>query len=353
MLRTLKKKALARPIAHNMDGYRSLMREVSLPFLVLISLALPAFGQVVPGEINVHWYEGASDCARDIQPPIQVHRYNATTFVLRENLCHTFEAPFIYLLEGSTKALLIDTGDIADGAKVPLRTTVMDLLPVRRGARLPLLVVHTHRHLDHRAGDPQFADCPDVELVGPGLNSIRSYYGFTDWPNGSARVDLGDRIVDVLPTPGHSDTELSFYDRQTALFFSGDFLLPGRLLIDDVAAYRASAQRVARFVHDRPITFVLGGHIEEDRDGHLFPWQSSFHPNERVLQLTKEDLLHLPFALEQFNGVYTRTDGVVMINSIRILKIVIALLVITAAGSIWLIRTYRKRRAHFQAVRQA
>ena len=65
---------------------------------------------------------------------------------------------------------------------------------------------------------------------------MKRYYNFTDWPNGVAHIDLGDRIVDVIPTPGHNETHIAFYDRNTALFFSGDFLMPGRLLIDDTDA---------------------------------------------------------------------------------------------------------------------
>ena len=77
--------------------------------------------------------------------------------------------------------------------------------------------------------------------------------------------------MDVIPTPGHNETEVSFYDRQTALFFSGDFLLPGRLLIENSQASIASADRVAAFVRDRPISFVLGGHVELNSVGEPFP----------------------------------------------------------------------------------
>jgi hypothetical protein len=45
-------------------------------------------------------------------------------------------------------------------------------------------------------------------------------------------------------------SELSFYDRQTGLFFSGDFLLPGRLLIANKSADLASAKRAAQFVEN-------------------------------------------------------------------------------------------------------
>ena len=174
-----------------------------------------------------------------------MHAYNPQTFILRENLCATFEAPFMYLLVGSARALLIDTGDIANPDQMPLEKTVMGLLPQDGPAKLPLLVVHSHRHLDHRAGDGQFQGVPNVQVVGYDIDSVKRYYNFTDWPNGVAHMDLGNRIVDVIPTPGHNETHVAFYDRNTALFFSGDFLMPGRLLIDDTDADLASAKRAS------------------------------------------------------------------------------------------------------------
>src|SRR5262249_779358 len=158
------------------------------------------------------------------------------TFILRENLCITFEAPFMYLLTGSTKAWLIDSGDVSDPKQIPLAETVMQLLPGTGSAKLPLLVVHTHRHLDHRAADSQFANRPNVQVIGFDIDSVRRFYKFTDWPNGLAQIELGDRTLDVIPTPGHNETEVSFYDRNTGLFFSGDFMMPARLLIDDAKA---------------------------------------------------------------------------------------------------------------------
>ena len=82
--------------------------------LTACSILSPAHSQLVPGTMDVHWNEGSEDCVKNPQPPIQVHRYNADTFILRENLCATYEAPFIYLLIGKTKALLIDTGAVAE-----------------------------------------------------------------------------------------------------------------------------------------------------------------------------------------------------------------------------------------------
>jgi hydroxyacylglutathione hydrolase len=294
--------------------------------------------------MDVHWSEGSPNCAPASQSPLQVHRYNPQTFILRESLCSTFEAPFMYLLIGSNKALLIDTGDVSDPSKMPLASTVMHLLPGGDSSSFPLLVVHTHRHLDHRSGDGQFANLPNVQVVGFDLESVRRFYNFSDWPNGLAQMDLGSRTIDVIPTPGHNETEVSFYDHNTGLLFTGDFLMPARLLIDDTHADLASAKRVAAFVQNHPVSYVLGGHIEMNSRGELFPWQSQYHPDEHPLQMTKADVLSLPAVLDRFNGFYTVSGQFVMENSIRLLIVfaVIALLVIIAI--VWLLVRYLRRR---------
>jgi hydroxyacylglutathione hydrolase len=321
-----------------------------LAALVVVGLLMASsssWSQVATGSLNVHWNEGAKDCKANPQAPIEVHAYNPQTFILRENLCSTFEAPFMYLLIGSTKALLIDTGDVTDPERMPLAKTVMNLLPGAEPSKLPLLVVHTHRHLDHRAGDSQFAHLSNVQVIGWDLESVRRYYNFADWPNGLAQINLGDRTVDVIPTPGHNATHVVFYDRNTALFFSGDFLMPGRLLIDDADADLASARRVAGFVKDRPVSYVLGGHIELDSAGETFAWESQYHPHEHALQMSKDDLLALPSAVSNFNGFYTESGRFILINSIHILfamaAIAVVVLVAVVLGLIVYIR--RRRRA--------
>jgi hydroxyacylglutathione hydrolase len=267
--------------------------------------------------MDVRWNEGSADCVKNPQPPIQVHRYNADTFILRENLCATYEAPFIYLLMGKTKALLIDTGAVAEAKIMPLAQTVISLLE-NRASRLPLMVVHTHGHLDHRSGDDQFRVLPDMEIVPTDLESVKSRLGIADWPNGVGQIDLGDRVIDVIPTPGHYSSHVAYYDRQTGLFFSGDFILPGRLLIEDTNADLASARRVAEFVAQRPVTYVLGAHIELDESGKVF-LGTRYHPNERPLQLSKQDVLALPGIVSGFNGFYAKRGMYVLMNQNHIL----------------------------------
>jgi hydroxyacylglutathione hydrolase len=285
--------------------------------LTTCSIRSVAHSELVPGTMEVRWNEGSKDCTKNPQPPIQVHRYNAHTFILRESLCATFEAPFIYLLIGKTKALLIDTGAVADAKTMPVAETVISLL-ASAGSKLPLMVVHTHGHLDHRSGDEQFRALPDVEIVPTDLGSVKSRFGLADWPNGIGQIDLGDRVVDVIPTPGHYSSHVAYYDRQTGLFFSGDFLLPGRLLIEDADADLASARRVAEFVEQRPVAYVLGAHIELDQSGKTIVG-TRHRPNERPLQLTNQDLLALPGIVSGFNGFYEKRGVYVLMNQNHIL----------------------------------
>jgi hydroxyacylglutathione hydrolase len=297
----------------------------------------------VPGSLDAHWDEGAEDCSTRARPPLEVHRYDGPTFVLRESLCATWEAPFMYLLVGAKKALLIDTGDVADPGRMPLASTVTGLLPEDAHGKMPLVVVHSHTHLDHRAGDPQFENLPGVELVPADLGQVQKFFGFGDWPNGAAQLDLGDRVVDVLPAPGHNRAHVVYYDRNTGVLFTGDFLLPGRLLVEDIDAYRASAERVAEFVRERPVRMALGGHIEKDLAGELLSWQSTHHPDERPLPLPKADVLALPAALRGFNGLYSESGGFVIMNPNRVLIVASACAILVLAALAVLLRRLVRR----------
>src|SRR6266403_3431729 len=304
--------------------------------------------QPVQGSLNVHWSEGAADCDATPQQPLQVHSYEWQTFMLRQNLCLSFAVNFLYLLIVSDKALLIDTVAIADSTQMPLAQTVLSLLPSKSGVRLPLLVVHTHKHRDHYAGDGQFASLPNVKVVSPDLASVRAFFGFDHWPEGTAHLDLGDRRVDVVPTPGHESAHIAFYDERTALLFSGDFLMPGRLTLEDTAADQRSAARVIDFLASHPVTHVLGGHIERDLAGHTYAEGATYHPNERPLELSREDVMKLPSTLASFNGFYASHENYSithpMHNLLAVLCAAFVLLSVLGFVSYRLLLSWRRRR---------
>jgi len=312
--------------------------------LMLFLTATQTWSKPVPGSLGVHWNEGAPDCTATPQDPLQVHTYEPQTFILRQSPCADFEANFLYLLVGSDKALLIDTGAVADPKEMPLAKTILRLLPDKDHKKLPLLVAHTHRHLDHRAGDPQFASLSSVQIVPIDFDGVRAFYGFTGWPNGIAHLDLGGRTVDVIATPGHERTHVAFYDRRTGILFSGDFLMPGRLLIEDAAAYHESALRVVDFLKTRPLTHILGGHIELNTAGHAYRFGSHYHPNEHRLELGREDLIALPAAFESFNGFYARHPNYILTNPIHNLVALAIIAVAILILIVWAVRRLLRRR---------
>jgi hydroxyacylglutathione hydrolase len=290
-------------------GSQSTLAKAVLSLATMLCCAAPARSEPVPGPLPAQWNIGAEDCAVSPQAPLQVYTYEPQTFIFRQSPCADPEANFLYLLVGSQKALLIDTGAVADPVKMPLAKTVLSLLPLKDGVRLPLLIVHTHRHRDHYAGDGQFASEPDVQIVAPDLDAVRAFFHLDHWPEGVAHLDLGGRVVDVIPTPGHEEAHIAFYDESTALFFSGDLLLPGRLTIEDTAADTKSVARAIEFLAARPVAHILGGHIERDLAGRTYAEGSTYHPNERALELSREDLLALPSALATFNGFFASHEN--------------------------------------------
>jgi glyoxylase-like metal-dependent hydrolase (beta-lactamase superfamily II) len=310
----------------------------------LLLLAARAWSDPVPGSLDVSWSEGAEDCDKATIAPIQVHQYEAQTYILRQSFCADFEAPLLYLLIGDEEALLIDTGAVPDSAQMPLVETVMGLLPDKGAGKIPLLVLHTHGHGDHRAADAQFKAVPGVVVVPPEVEDLRTTLNLPQWPEGVAHIALGSRTVDVIAAPGHQPAHLIYYDDRTALLLTGDFLLPGRLMVDDLGAYRASAQRLVTFVGDRPVSHVLGAHIELDATGELFPSGSQHHPHERALALTKADVLGLPQALADFNGFYAPHENYVVTNPKRNLLVVAVAAVLLLIALVWGWRRMRRRK---------
>jgi glyoxylase-like metal-dependent hydrolase (beta-lactamase superfamily II) len=311
----------------------------------LVLLAARAWAEPVTGSLDVQWNPGAEDCEHADTPPLQTHQYEPQTFILRQSLCSNFEAPFLYLLIGEDEALLIDTGATEDATQMPLAKAVLDLLPDKAGAKIPLLVLHTHGHGDHRAGDAQFAALPGVKVVPAEVADLRTSLSLPNWPEGVARIALGGRTIDIIAAPGHQPAHLIFYDDRTALLFTGDFLLPGRLMVDEIDAYRASAQRLVAFVGDRPVSHVLGAHVELDTAGELFAGGSQHHPNERALALSKDDVLGLPAALADFNGFYSPHANYVVTNPKRNLMVVASGIVLALVLIVWGWRSMRRRKS--------
>ncbi len=262
-----------------------------------------AFSATIPISMDVRWNHGAPDCSqKSPAPPLQVHRLDLHTYILRQNKCLNYEAPFLFLLVGEERALLIDTGAISDKTVMPLRKTVMDLIE-RTGNALPLTVIHTHSHDDHTAGDVQFLSDQRVDLIPPDLPGLKLKLGLPRWPEGSAHLNLGNRIIDILPIPGHDLTSIAIYDRNTTVLFTGDSLYPGRLYISDFETFKMSINKLVQFMSDKPLQIILGNHIEmSNKIGKDYPVGTTYQPDERPLELHRNDLLELNSELQKMKS---------------------------------------------------
>lgn len=312
--------------------------------VLALSVAPVAFAQPA---LEMHWDPGAEECDDSLRR-IEARAIDEATIAIRQNPCVDYEANILYLLLGEDRALLIDTGATDDPQLTAQLTELVTRYLDRDGTRLPLVVAHSHGHQDHRAGDAAFAALPDTIVVPHGGEGMRQFFGFSDWPDRSARFELGDRAIEVVPTPGHHEDHVVFVDPRTRLLFSGDFLLPGRLLVEDTDAYVESALRVSEVAESFGTTHALGAHVELNSAGRLYSSGATHHPDERQLAMpfTTQDAIALRQALADFNGFYSTHPNYVIVDPVRNLVVVAAGVLVMITLVAWLLRRWlRSRRA--------
>jgi len=248
-----------------------------------------------PGNLAFRWTYGSNVAARNRDPRVQVVQYNEDTFVLRQNVCVHWEAPFTYLLFGNAGALLIDSGATADARHYPLRETVDAIIArwqrARGRSRVPLTVALTSgEDIAQNQGLVQFAGRQDTTIVPQPLEAMKRFYAFgSNWPLAAGRIDLGDRIIDVFPTPGTHRDGVSFYDHYCDILFTGDLLFPGKINISNDGDFVASLERLKAFAANHNVKWILGGHVEMMFvPGKYYPRFATYKPYERVLEMAPD-----------------------------------------------------------------
>ena len=212
-------------------------------------------------------------------PWFEVYRVAPGVFAIYEP--HQAEEVISYLILGTRQAVLFDTGmGISDIQSVTAELTA-----------LPIVVLNSHTHHDHVGGNWQFKDIlgmdtdftrtrargttadlqdevsPDA-ICGelPKGFDPRSYatrpWTITRWIHDGDRLDLGDRVLEILSTPGHTPDAICLLDREHGLLFTGDTYYPAPIWLfrpeTDLDAYAASVQRLAALTSH--LTTVLGAH---------------------------------------------------------------------------------------------
>ncbi|WEK45355.1 MAG: MBL fold metallo-hydrolase [Candidatus Andeanibacterium colombiense] len=265
---------------------------MTLGRLVLLSslvLAVPAAALAAEPAAPLFkpWIDGEDPS----EPIMQVQQYDPDTFVIRQSVRTNFEAPFLYLLFGKDKALLLDTGAGGLEIRPTIDKLIADWCAKHGRSSIPLVVAHSHGHGDHHAGDAEFTARPDTQVVGLLPTEVAAFFGVTDWPRQIVTFDLGGRPLSIIPTPGHQPAHIVVYDPKTQLLLSGDTLYPGRLYVPAnwAGVFRESMDRLAGFVREHPVSHILGAHIEmTTTPGKDYVQAAPVHANEHVLELAPE-----------------------------------------------------------------
>jgi glyoxylase-like metal-dependent hydrolase (beta-lactamase superfamily II) len=150
----------------------------------------------------------------------------------------TSQGSTMYLLEGSSRALLIDTANPAKATEGvnDLKTVVRYLLGHENDGKprahpLDFVVAITHNHPDHIGENKRMSDrtiyYPDLDWPAqppPNYVPIREGGGLTNHGNGTAvsQIDLGNRLISAVAIPPHSAGSTAYLDAENRLFFTGD-----------------------------------------------------------------------------------------------------------------------------------
>ncbi|MGO4534515.1 MBL fold metallo-hydrolase [Leifsonia sp. 2MCAF36] len=234
------------------------------------------------------------------------------TAQLRQPKSSHWEAPFLYLLFGRERSLLIDTGATSDEEQFALRGTIERLTsdwlrrnPVVFVRPYPLVVAHSHAHGDHIAGDALLRGRPGTTVVGTSPAEVIGYFGFRSWPDETVALDLGRRVIDVIGGPGHEPSAVVFFDRRTGILFTGDTVLPAHLYVRDLPQFRATIERLIRFRDDptAAVNELRGAHIEMSTNpGVAYPAGTLHQPDEAPLPLRPRILDRVLAALDELTG---------------------------------------------------
>jgi len=285
------------------------MRNILPTLLSVLLLASPALAHAASGNTALashRWIHGAEDCSTNQDPAIETYQFDQDTYILRQNKCTDYEAPFIYVLFGSHTVLIQDTGATEEAAQFPLYETVLGLVEKRRAdpsRPLKILVLHSHSHGDHKAADAQFKGMPNVTLVEPNQAGVNEFLDSNRSATGETIVDLGERQLSIFPIPGHQAESIALYDSHTKWLLTGDTIYPGIISVLDWDEFRSSLEKLLQFTTDHKVSAVLGSHIEmSNTPSVVYERGTTFQPEEASLVLPVEVLGELSTAITKARG---------------------------------------------------
>ena len=206
----------------------------------------------------------------------EVRRFPDAITMIREP--HHREDVKSYLIEGSRDVAVLDTGtgagDFAglvaalSSRRPRVLQTHADWDHIGASFRFDDVLVHPSEADKLRAGYPadRYAAEFSPELADPSrlpsdFDPGRGIPGCapTGWLEHGDRIDLGERVLEIFHTPGHSPGGISVLDREARALFVGDLLYLGPMLLfysdSDPAAFHESLRLAAEIVADFDVIY--------------------------------------------------------------------------------------------------
>lgn len=125
-----------------------------------------------------------------------------------------------FMAAGSRRALLIDSGMQVHNA-LELAQTLTDL---------PIDLLNTHCDIDHIGSNHEFS----VVYMNPAeaVNDAQVVRSDDIIPvRDGQKIDLGDRMLEVIEIPGHTPGSIALLDRERRVLFSGDTVQDGQIFL--------------------------------------------------------------------------------------------------------------------------
>jgi hydroxyacylglutathione hydrolase len=164
---------------------------------------------------------------------------------------HVMANESLYLLEGTSRAVLIDAGTrIADLDKVVASIT-----------KKPIMLVATHAHPDH-IGSASYFPTLHINPGEVGSSFLANYKGTIEELSDGQIIDLGGRTLQVVFTPAHTPGATTFIDPEAGYGFSGDSFGSGNLLLSGTfSTLIATCLKTAALMEKHGIKHLYPGHF--------------------------------------------------------------------------------------------
>lgn len=162
---------------------------------------------------------------------------------------------YSYILHAGNDVAVLDPGE---PAPLEIRLTEMGLTPT--------LILNTHHHADHIAGNRQLKNKYGCTIIGPAAD-VRRLPDLDRGVKDGDAIPFGDDILRVIETPGHTSGHVCFYAQKSHILFTGDTLFSmgcGRLLEGTADQMWASFQKILALPDD---TEIYCGHEYTQANG--------------------------------------------------------------------------------------